>query len=153
MIESHLHPVLSSIPFALISLAVGAEMWAAIRRRNDLYQIVTVSLSCAVGGILAAFLSGYLAADFGHATLNIAADTIAHHHLWGKFLLFIGVVTLIANLVAQHARYNRNVFTALFRLLLVSLWILSMITGFLGGDMLLSPDNRTQSGSVKQLNE
>lgn len=138
MIESHLHPALSSFPVALITVAFAAELWSWCRKRSELSVLVDLNLLVGVAGITAAFFSGYLAADFGHLQLGIPEERISAHHLWGKLLLFLGVITIIARQVSRRALYHRGIFLGLFRVLLVSLWILSMITAFLGGDLLLS---------------
>ncbi len=138
MIEAHLHPVLSSMPFALLTLASVVEClrW---RGRTSGSEIVAWCIWGALITIAGAFLSGYIAADYAHQSLGVPEDEIGGHHLYGKALLILCSILAIVYFAAQKARYNQKTFIGIFRMLLVSVWFLSMITGFRGGEMLLRP--------------
>lgn len=138
MLEIHLHPVLSSVPFALLSVALVAES-VRLFNKQVAEEMIAWNVYAASFFIAAAFLTGYVAAGHAHLVLGIEETKIGSHHLLGKGLLFASIVMVIAYFVSRRAQFNRRFFHLLFRLLLVFSWGLSMITGFRGGEMLLEP--------------
>jgi uncharacterized membrane protein len=138
MFETHLHPFLSSFPFVLLSLALAAEVYATFRPESDANRYVFLHLFLAVAMIIAAFLSGYVAAPEAQSILGRSEEEISFHHLWGKGVLILSIIALALQWIAARARFNKSTFSLFFRLALLALWLLTMFTGYFGGKMLLT---------------
>ena len=138
MFEAHIHPLLSSFPFVLLTLAVIAEFYSVFRTQRELSHYVFLHLFLAVVMITAAFLSGYVAAPEAQSTLLRSEEEISFHHLWGKAVLILSVVTLALQWISVRARFNKAVFLLIFRIALLVLWLLTICTGYFGAEMLLT---------------
>ena len=115
MFETHLHPFLSSFPFVLITLALVAEIYAAFRPERGLNRYVFLHLLLAVVMIIAAFLSGYIAAPEAQRVLGRSEQEISFHHLWGKGVLILSIGALALQWISARARFNKTVFSLFFR--------------------------------------
>ena len=144
MFETHLHPFLSSFPFVLITLALVAEIYAAFRPERGLNRYVFLHLLLAVVMIIAAFLSGYIAAPEAQRVLGRSEQEISFHHLWGKGVLILSIGALALQWISARARFNKTVFSLFFRVVLLILWILTIYTGYFGGEMLLTKPHNEQ---------
>lgn len=131
----NLHPALSSFPLPLLTLLIIIEIFQ-VTTKSTSYEAANKLIAWAVLlAVLAAFFSGYQGADFANGAFKVADEVIAQHHLIGKLLLFSAVPTVLAALVRSKAKFGREAFSWIYRILLVISFSLAATAGYLGGNL------------------
>lgn len=130
----HLHPALSSFPPALLILVAGLEV-ASYFGVQQLRRSIDIILLLAVVFVLAAFFSGYDAAETANRTFIVAEHAIAEHHNIGRLLAILIIPCAALEQIAQRARHGQKFFWSLYLALLTVCVALVVWTGYEGGEL------------------
>ena len=134
----NLHPPLSGIPFALLSLALLLELLCMWREYSGLKTVARVNLRAAAIISIATFFSGYFEADSASVSFSVPEDALATHFVYGRASMCILLLTVAAEYLAARATH----YPMLFRLLYYSVLLASMAllswTGWLGGELVFT---------------
>ncbi len=132
------HPVLTTFPFALLSVVVLLELWAAFRASDKLQFVISLNLVVACLGIGFAFLSGYQASELANKTFVIPDDVISQHHSYGRLALFLTAPCLALKYFSLKATYNRQGFRFAYLGFLALIYAFTIMTGYLGAELVFS---------------
>lgn len=132
------HPVLSSFPFALLSVCVLLEMCSFFRADQRLQFVIGINLSLAGAGALAAFFSGYQAAELANQSFSVADELISQHHSYGRLLLFAILPCLALKYFSLRASFNKRGFRYAYLGFLAISFGLIIMTGFLGANLVFA---------------
>ena len=131
-----IHNALSSLPLAFIGLTaflviVDLFGW----QRDHIRFSIKISLLCSLAAVIASFYTGYEASEQANKFFEVSDDVIAHHHSYGRLLLFLIIPTVGMYWVAHYATHLKLLFKALFFVLLIACCYLVLVTGKLGGEL------------------
>ncbi len=126
------HPLLTSFPIVLISLAVFSDLLYLYAKKQIWLQFNYIVLIFGFIFSLLAFLSGLIASS------NLAAlggalpeDLIANHYSFAKLILF----TYIPLILFRYLRFEQRVFQYLYYFFCLFQFILIAYTSNLGGNL------------------
>ena len=131
----NLHPPVSAFPFALLVVAGLLELVRIFLRRDWVEHGITVCVAGAVCSAIAAFLTGYSAAERADGTFSIPDEVIAQHHNAGRLLLFAVIPCALLRGATIFATHGRIGFSLAYRALLTVCIGLVVYTGYLGGKL------------------
>ena len=139
------HPPLTGLPSALLLFVVVAECLAALARDEQRQKVFT---ACAGIGLWMCVLiapltyfSGYWGADIASApdsAFTVPEEVINRHEAFGRFFLFLLVVTCLLRLVASKAVASRRALFWAYGVMLTMSFAVLVFTSFLGGDLVFS---------------
>lgn len=131
-----LHPPISGLPLASIILLVVAELSALSARFGRHAGVLrTVGAAGCLIAVAAAFASGYQASSrIGDLTPQVEA-ALGWHHFNGRLLLFNSILLVTFFILSRIAKHNRIVFVSLYYLALIIQIALTIMVGFLGGEL------------------
>jgi len=136
--STNLHPPLTAFPLALITAVVILEIINCFRPSSKLKSAIEINLFLAMIAAIAAFYSGYQAAENASLDFKVNEDIIAWHHTVGRLILFSIIPAFFLSLIAERAEYFRAGFKAFYYLLLGISFFLVVYTGYLGGELVFS---------------
>jgi|688.fasta_scaffold455076_3 hypothetical protein len=127
------------MPFAfclLLSILEFARLLPAWRGAAEAARKPVV-IACFLSAV-AAFASGYHASSFLSDLSPGVEDALGSHHAWGRMALISAVVVCALFWIAKVALHGRQLFIALYYAALSSLVVLTVWTGFLGGELVFT---------------
>lgn len=128
-----LHPPLSAMPLGLIVLAALLEAYCLLRPSAMLAYAAGVNLVAAAIFSLAAFFSGYGAAESANRSFQISNEVISQHHSFGRLLLFAIIPCAALKVISTAASHGKATFRGIYLLFLAISVGLVLYTGYLGG--------------------
>jgi uncharacterized membrane protein len=130
-----LHPPISGSPLAFLCLLVTLELLQLSSRGQSLRSFKGVAVISVLLACVASFLSGYQAvSDLGEIP-ELTDSLISKHHGFGKILLINAVVLATSYWTARVATHGKRFFGFIYYALLASQVVLTVWTGYLGGDL------------------
>ena len=132
----NLHPVLTHFAPAAYVGAVLLEL-AKVKFKSSarIEGALDILLAVLPLAVLMAFFSGYMGADAANQTFSIPEGEISEHHTYGRILLFLSFPCSALYFVQKVATNSREIFLWLYRLSLAACFVLVVIVGDLGGDL------------------
>ena len=128
-----LHPPLSAMPLGLIVLAAILEVYYILRPSPMVAYAIGINLVAAAIFSLAAFFSGYSAAETANRTFQVTDQAISEHHTFGRLLLFAIIPCAALKIISAIATHNKAIFRGFYLVFLVLSLSLVLYTGYLGG--------------------
>ncbi len=135
ILTDHLHSSLTVFPSATLTLALLFECWVVFYRQSTMRLVVLVLVTVGTLGVIAAFVSGYVAAEGADRFFLVPDEAISTHHETGRFLLFGSIAMCGLWWIARFAKVKAEVFQCCARVLLVVVVGLCAYTAFLGGEL------------------
>ncbi len=134
-----LHPPLSGMPLAFISLLLLLELLRFIPSvSRALPTARAILLPAVLVSAAAAFLSGYQASSSMGEISDAAKAALGTHHAVGRFVLINAALVAIFGWLARIARQGRAAFQALYYVALAVQAALTLYAGSLGGKLVFS---------------
>jgi uncharacterized membrane protein len=132
----NLHPILTHFAPAAY---VGAVLLELARLKYKSSSKIEGALDILIAvmplAVLMAFFSGYLGSDAANQTFSIPEGEISEHHAYGRLLLFLSFPCTALYFVQKVATNAKEGFAWAYRLFLLACFVLVIITGDLGGDL------------------
>ena len=132
------HPPLTAFPVVLMTVVLVLEGISFFRPEKVSERMIRYFLMAAGLSIGAAFVSGYWASESANQTFVVSDEVIDYHHSVGRLLLFLIVPCIAVRWVYEGATHGRVVLQSIYRLLLVGCWVLTIYTGYLGGELVFT---------------
>jgi len=134
----NLHPVFTTLPFALFMVVAFLEGVSLFWKPPFLQRTIQVNLLLAGLTIIPAFLSGYQGLTLAEQSFTVQESLIVTHHSFGKALLFIAVPCVALGLVSANVKEYRIVWKGFYYLTLFCCVGLVIYTGYLGAELVFS---------------
>jgi uncharacterized membrane protein len=135
------HPPLSGFPVVLLTLLLLTEMTALFRPSPPNRQLQSFLLLWLLGFTVLTYFSGYWAFDQANQSFCVAEDLILRHQGYAKFtallLVPLGLIFALLQNDAGHVAAGR-VLRALWRITLVTVWLIAAYTSSLGGKLVFA---------------
>ncbi len=144
------HPLLTSFPIVLISLAVLSDIIFYFTQRTIWLQFNYFVLLLGMLFSLLAFFSGLIASsNASELSSNLPEQQIAYHYSIAKLILF----AYIPLILFRYLRFERKIFGLAYYFFCLLQFTLIAYTGHLGGDLVFKHGIGIQTDAITNISE
>jgi len=135
---AQLHPFFTHFPIALLIVAAGFDLYAALKKQTQYRQTAFMLLIMASGSAILAAVSGNVAESALVTQSQVhkgVKEALESHVSWGNAMIWLIVIAAVGRSFALLEKKSWASEGWVFPLVSACLAILVVITGFLGGEL------------------